>query len=75
MLAGFDLKIHHLSQKEWLSFTERFTFDTNAIEGSTVTFSEVKEIIEENKWPKQRSKEEISETYGVSDAVSFIRKT
>jgi len=36
--------------------------------------SEVRDILEENKWP-DRSKEEISETYGVAEAVEYIRKT
>jgi len=68
-------KIHHLSEREWLYFTEKFTYDTNAIEGSIVTFSEVKGILEEEKWPKHTTKEDISETYGVADAIRYIRKS
>jgi Fic family protein len=70
-----NLRIFHLSEKEWKKFSEIFTYNTNAIEGSELTNAEVKEIIEEDKWPKQKSKEDIGEAYGVDEAISFIRKT
>ncbi len=69
------IRIQHLSKEDWLNFTERFAYDTNAIEGSTITYSEVEQIIEKNKWPEDASKAEVSETYGVADAVDCIRKT
>lgn len=75
LVKKHPIRIKHLSEEEWVKFTEIFTYNTNAIEGSTVTLSEAKEILEENKWPKETSKEEISETYGVAEAVDFIRKT
>lgn len=75
MISKADIRISHLSEEEWLRFTEIFTYDTNAIEGSTVSYSEVRGIIEKNEWPKEKSKGEVSETYGVSDAISHIRKT
>jgi Fic family protein len=68
------IKMLHLSEGDWLKFTEAFTYDTNAIEGSTVTDKEVVNILEKNKWP-EKPKEEISETYGVAEAVKRIRKT
>ncbi|MDE1828014.1 MAG: Fic family protein [Candidatus Micrarchaeota archaeon] len=68
------IELVHLSEADWKKFVEVFTYNTNAIEGSTVTKGEVRKILEENKWP-DRSKEEISETSGVSEAVSYIRKT
>ena len=68
------IKLLHLSDEEWLKFTEAFTYDTNAIEGSTVEKSEVENILEHNKWP-DKSKEEISETFGVSEAVKYVRST
>jgi Fic family protein len=68
------IKITHLSDDEWLKFTEAFTYDTNAIEGSTVEQKEVVNILEKNKWP-DKSKEEISETLGVAEAVKYVRKT
>lgn len=70
-----DIKVMHLTEKDWSEFTKAFAYDTNAIEGSTVTFAEVSEILERNEWPKDRTKLEISETYGVSEAIEFIRKT
>ena len=69
------LKVAHLSKDDWTHFTEVFTYDTNAIEGSTVTSREVKGILERGEWPNDKGKDEISETYGVSEAVGEIRKT
>ena len=74
LIGKYEVHIGHLSEEDWLKFTELFAYDTNAIEGSTVTAREVKEIIEGGKWPN-RSKEEIAETYGLSEAVGYIRKT
>lgn len=74
MLPSGRIKHQHLSEPEWLKFTELFTYDTNAIEGSTVDKSEVQNILERNEWP-DKSKEEISETFGVAEAVDYIRNT
>lgn len=68
------IKLLHLSEGDWLKFSEAFTFDTNAIEGSTITEKEVENILERNEWP-EKPKEDISETYGVAQAVRYIRKT
>lgn len=68
------IRTKDLNKKEWKKFTELFTYNTNAIEGSTVELSEVRGILEKDKWP-DKSKEEISETYGVSDSIEYIRKT
>jgi len=68
------LRVFHLSEKQWKLFSELFTYNTNAIEGSELEQKEVKEILEKGKWPK-KSKEDIAETYGVNDAVEFIQKT
>lgn len=67
------IRIVHLSEKEWLSFTEIFTYNTNAIEGSTIKLNEVKDILERKLWPKDAPKSGISETYGVAEAVQEIR--
>ncbi|MFH1237139.1 MAG: Fic family protein [Candidatus Aenigmatarchaeota archaeon] len=75
MLADSDMRISHLSESQWERFTELFTYDTNAIEGSTITVSEVRDIIRNDRWPARRTKEEISETYGVAEAVDCIRKS
>ncbi|MBN2517302.1 MAG: Fic family protein [Candidatus Altiarchaeota archaeon] len=69
------VRINHLSKDDWRTFTEAFTYDTNAIEGSTVSYTEVKGILEKDTWPKERKKWEISETYGVAKAVGEIRTT
>lgn len=73
--AKIDIRVEHLSKKEWLQFTELFTYNTNAIEGSEINQKEVKEVLEDNKWPQNVEKWEISETYGVAEAIKYIRKT
>ncbi len=68
------IKLQHLSEENWQKFTELFTYNTNAIEGSAVENFEVKDILEKGQWP-DKSKEDISETIGVAEAVAFIRRT
>lgn len=70
-----NLKVAHLSEKEWKVFSKLFTYNTNAIEGSNLTNTEVEGIIEEDRWPKEKSKADIAEAYGVDEAISFIRDT
>lgn len=65
------IKVAHLSEKEWENFTEDFVYNTNAIEGSTVTEEEVSIILHKKK---AESEEEV-ETKGVAKAVEYIRKT
>ncbi len=72
--AKIEVKISHLSRAQWEVFSEIFTFNTNAIEGSELNSKEVKEVIENDKWP-DKSKEDIAEAYGVNEALEFIRKT
>ncbi|MBU2052937.1 MAG: Fic family protein [Nanoarchaeota archaeon] len=72
--SEIPIKIAHLSEKEWVLFLEIFTYNTNAIEGSKLSQKEVKDILEEDKWP-DKSKEDIAEAYGVDEAIRFIRKT
>ncbi|MEK6885976.1 MAG: Fic family protein [Nanoarchaeota archaeon] len=69
------LKVIHLTEQDWERFTELFTYNTNAIEGSTITQNEVLDIMSQNKWPQAKPKEDISETYGVVNAIKYIRKT
>jgi len=73
--AKANLKVIHLSESDWKAFSGLFTYNTNAIEGSKLTNKEVKEIIEKDKWPAEKSKSDIAEAYGVNEAVDFIRKT
>ena len=68
------IKINHLSERDWRLFSEIFTYNTNAIEGSKLNQKEVKDLLEEDKWP-DKSKEDIAETYGVDEAIKFIRTT
>ncbi len=73
--ARGSLRVLHLSELDWDKFKEAFTYDTNAIEGSQVEPREVEGILKEGRWPEDASKEDISETYGVADAVDYIRRT
>ena len=70
-----DLKVIHLSESDWKKFSEIFSYNTNAIEGSELSKKETKEVIEKGVWPIERSKEDIAEALGVNDAIKFIRKT
>lgn len=72
---SIELKISHLSKEDWKYFSEIFSYNTNAIEGSGLTQKEVKEILEKNNWPQNKSKEDVAEAYGVTEAIKFIRKT
>ncbi len=69
------LKVIHLTEQDWEKFTELFTYNTNAIEGGTITQNEVLDILEKNKWPFSKPKEDISEAYGVAEAIKYIRRT
>ncbi|MBI5636166.1 Fic family protein [Candidatus Micrarchaeota archaeon] len=73
--AKGKIRVMHLSESDWLKFTKAFTYDTNAIEGSSVGAKQVAEVLEQRKWPEDKSKEEIAETYGVAEAVKYVRKT
>ncbi|MBD3314114.1 Fic family protein [Candidatus Woesearchaeota archaeon] len=70
--SDIPFKISHLSENDWKRFSEIFTYNTNAIEGSKLNLKEVKDILEKDKWP-DKSKEDIAEAYGVDEAVSYIR--
>ncbi|MBU0535804.1 MAG: Fic family protein [Nanoarchaeota archaeon] len=70
--ADIPFKISHLSESDWKKFSEIFTYNTNAIEGSKLNLKEVKDILEKDKWP-DKSKEDIAEAYGVDEAISYIR--
>ncbi|MBD3252996.1 Fic family protein [Candidatus Pacearchaeota archaeon] len=65
------IKVVNLSKDEWKLFTEDFVYNTNAIEGSTVTEEEVPEILHK----KTADNEEEIETKGVANAVDYIRST
>lgn len=71
---NIPIQIKHLSERDWIKFSELFTYNTNAIEGSDLNNREVNEILEKNKWPN-KPKEDIAEAYGVNNAITFIRQT
>ncbi|MEA3342868.1 MAG: Fic family protein [archaeon] len=73
--AEGDINVFHLSEEDWIKFTQLFTYNTNAIEGSIIDASEVADILEKNKLPTDKPEYEIFETYGVSEAVEYIRDT
>src|SRR4030042_2989175 len=73
--AEADLKIIHLSEADWKKFSEIFSYNTNAIEGSELTEAETKAVIEKGAWPIEKSKEDIAEALGVSEAIEYIRET
>ncbi len=72
--AEANLKIIHLSETEWKKFSEIFSYNTNAIEGSDLTMKETKTVIEKGAWPIEKSKEDIAEALGVNEAIKYIRK-
>lgn len=65
------ISIIHLTENQWTNFTDDFVYNTNAIEGSTITADEVPIIL--NK--KRAENEEEIETKGVAKAIKFIRST
>jgi Uncharacterized conserved protein len=73
--ARGEIEVCHLSDFDWSKFKENFTYNTNAIEGSYIESKEVKDILREDKWPEGKSKEDIAETYGVAEAIDYIRAT
>ena len=75
MEAEGDISVLHLSEDEWVRFTQLFTYNTNAIEGSVINVSEVAGILEKNKLPSGKPEYDVFETYGVAEAVDYIRGT
>ncbi len=73
--AEVNLKVIHLSEIEWKKFSEVFSYNTNAIEGSELTLKETEKVIEKGEWPIEKPKGDIAEALGVNEAISFIRKT
>jgi len=71
---SIPLKIAYLSERDWKVFSEIFTYNTNAIEGSKLSQKEVNDLLEKGKWP-DKSKEDIAEAYGADEAIRYIRAT
>lgn len=66
------IKIRHLHSLDWLGFTENFTYNTNAIEGSALALYEVKDLIEERDAPHNADE---LETLDVARAIDYIKTT
>src|SRR3989344_1981446 len=67
------VNIEHLQKHlDWKKFTKEFTYNTNAIEGSTVSYKEAEKVIDKDKVPGDY--DEI-ETLNVAETLDFIRKT
>lgn len=67
-----EIEIVHLDVDGWKLFTEKFVFNTNAIEGSRVTPEEVHGLLRHNE--DATNSDEI-EALNVAKAVEFIQNT
>jgi Fic family protein len=67
-----EIEVVHLDVAGWEAFTEKFVFNTNAIEGSSVTRDEVHAILQDHE--EAVSFDEI-EAVNVAKAVDFIQNT
>jgi len=65
-----DIKIEHLNIN-WADFIKQFTYNTNAIEGSTVNYNEVAELLNKNEAPKNQDE---LETIEVANTIIFLKK-
>ena len=65
------IDIDHLQEVDWERFTKKFTYNTNAIEGSAVKQSEVSSLLDHEKTPRTADEQE---AVNVSRAVDLIRK-
>jgi len=69
------IKASSISEKEWLRFYEIFTYNTNIIEGASISQKQVIEILRKDRLPEGVEGWEIHETYGVADALQYVRDT
>tara|TARA_Y100000310_G_C20699129_1_gene828030 strand:+ start:3173 stop:4087 length:915 start_codon:yes stop_codon:yes gene_type:complete len=65
-----SIQIKHLAKINWEKFTQSFTYHTNAIEGSTVENSEVKQLLNKNIPPEDADD---LETINVANTIQYIR--
>ena len=70
----YPIKIKHLNEKDWLRFSELFAYNTNAIEGSTITLRELTNLVEVGEVP-DKPEGDIAEAKNVVEAVNYIRNT
>jgi len=71
---AYDIKLDivHLQKVDWDRFTKEFTYNTNAIEGSTVALKEVEDLVDKREKPQNYDE---LETINVAKAVEYIRTT
>lgn len=67
-----EIEVVHLDVDGWKAFTEKFVFNTNAIEGSTVSPEGVHKLLSHNE--TATNSDEI-EALNVAEAVEFIQDT
>lgn len=67
-----EIEVVHLDADGWKAFTEKFVFNTNAIEGSAVTPDEVHDLLRHNE---EASNSDEIEALNVAKAVEFIQNT
>lgn len=68
----FEIEVYHLQKLDWKRFTESFTYNTNAIEGSTVHLPEVRDLLGHREKPHNADE---LESLNVAKAVQFIKKS
>jgi len=66
------IDIEHLQKYDWKKFTAIFTYNTNAIEGSAVELSEVRDILEHKEKPQDAGE---IEALDVANALEYMKKT
>ena len=74
-LKNYEEKVNikHLHKYlDWKKFTKEFAYNTNAIEGSTVSYKEAEKVIDKDKAPGDYDE---TETLNVAEALDLIRKT
>ena len=66
------LDIIHLQKIDWDRFTKEFTYNTNAIEGSTVALKDVEALVDRKEKPQNYDE---LETINVAKAIDYVKNT
>jgi Fic family protein len=66
------MDIVHLQKIDWNRFTKEFTYNTNAIEGSTVALKEVEALVDKKEKPQNYDE---LETINVAKAIDYVKTT
>ena len=74
LFKAYDAKLDvvHLQKTDWDRFTKEFTYNTNAIEGSTVALKEVEDLVDKKETPQN---DDELEAINVANAIEYIRTT